>query len=155
MSSDEPPPGSRRARPGYSHRLRCGLLSAEIWHERGRVAAALRGELDVYSAGEVRLALDTAQRQALEADVLFLVEGLGFTDSSGLGVFVGALKRARAAGGAVALVTAPDFLVKTLRITGLSAHLPAFPTFEEGWDWLDRRPRPAKPRSRLDTGGWP
>lgn len=152
MSTDDPPwTGPRRARPGYSRRLRSGLLSAEVWMERGRVAARLRGDLDVLSAGEVAAAVTAAQRQTRDAGVLFLLDGLGFSDSSGLGVFVGAFKRARAAGGSVALVTVPDYLVKTLRITGLTAYLPAFPTFEEAWEWLERPPDPAARRRRLES----
>lgn len=149
MSTDVPPrPGPRRARPGYSRRLRCGLLSADLWLERGRVAARVGGDLDVFSAGDLGAALTVAQREVPDAGVLFLLHELGFSDSSGLGVFVGAFKRARAAGGAVALVAVPDYLVKTLRITGLAAYLPAFPTFEEAWDWMERRPSPAA-RKRL------
>lgn len=153
MSSDDPPrPGPRRARPGYSHRVRCGLLSAELWLERGRVAARVGGDLDVFSAGDLGAALTLAQREAPDAAVLFLLHELGFSDSSGLGVFVGAFKRARAAGGAVALVAVPDYLVKTLRITGLAAYLPSFPTFEEAWDWMERRPAPTASRKRLEPG---
>jgi len=145
MPTDVPPrAGPRRARPGYSRRLHSGPLSAEVWLERGRVAARVRGDLDIFSAGELAAALTAAQREAPDPGVLFLLDELGFADSSGLGVLVGAFKRARAAGGRVALVGVPDFLRKTLRIAGLAAHLPSFPTYEEAWAWIERpaaRPR--------------
>lgn len=141
MSTDEPSPGGgTRACSGYSRRLRCSLLAAEVRLERGRVCARLRGELDIYSADELGAALHAAQRESRDAGVLFLLEELDFADSSGLGVLVGTLKRARAAGGAVALVRVPDSLRKTLRITGLAAHLPAFPNCAEGWAFLESRP---------------
>ncbi|MBR7837269.1 STAS domain-containing protein [Actinospica durhamensis] len=133
----EPSPGGARARPGYSRRFPSSLLSAEIWLERGLVAARLGGELDIYSAADLGAALGEAQREADRGSVLFLLEALTFADSSALGVFVGALKRARAAGGGVALVGVPEFLLKTLRVTGLATHLPAFATVEEGWDRLE------------------
>ncbi len=137
MSTLEPARGGRRARPGYRRELRSSLLSGEIWLERGRVAARLRGELDIYCAADLGSALEAAQREAPEPGVLLLLGELGFADSSGLGLLVGTLKRARAGGGAVALVAAPEFLRKTLRVTGLAAHLPFFDTFDEGWAWLD------------------
>ncbi len=133
----EPSPGGTRARPGYSRRFLSSLLSAEIWLERGLVAARLRGELDIYSAADLGVALGEAQREAARGSVLFLLDELRFADSSGLGVLVGTLKRARAAGGGVALVAVPEFLLKTLRVTGLATHLPSFATVEEGWDRLE------------------
>jgi anti-sigma B factor antagonist len=124
------------AAPGQ--RPRRGLLDCEARLDRGRLVVRLAGELDIFSAGRLARAFGLAQRRAPDPCVLLLLGGLTFSDSSGLGVLVGTFKRAKARGGAVALVAVPEFLVKVLRITGLAGLMPCFPTPEEGWAWLDR-----------------
>jgi anti-sigma B factor antagonist len=69
--------------------------------------------------------------------LVLVLTGLAFADSSGLGVLVGAYKRAKVRGGAVALVESPEHLQRVLRITGLDTLLPAFDTLEAAWAHLD------------------
>lgn len=143
MEQIEPVPGGRREALARGQRARHGLLEIEARLDGGRAVVRLAGELDIFSARELGSALGLVQRCAPDPGVLLLLGGLGFCDSSGLGVLVGTFKRAKAAGGAVALVAVPEFLVKMLRITGLAGLLPYFPTFEEGWAWLDLAVRAA------------
>jgi anti-sigma B factor antagonist len=56
---------------------------------------------------------------------------VGFIDSSGLGVLVGALRRAREAQGDLRIVSARETVVKIFRITGLDRVFPVFPTLDE------------------------
>lgn len=49
------------------------------------------------------------------------LEQVEFFDSTGLGVFVGALKRIRASGGSLQLVCTQERVLTTFRITGLDS----------------------------------
>ena len=114
-------------------------LDAETWDDKGRTVVELSGELDLFTAPVLRdvlLGLAGDGKHLLAIDM----SGLRFLDSSGLGVLVGATKRAVAAGGALCLVGAPERMLKTLRITGLLRVMPAFTSLEDAFGWLDRLP---------------
>ncbi len=112
-------------------------LDAETWDDKGRTVVELGGELDLFTAPVLRdvlLGLTGNGRHFIAVEL----SGLRFLDSSGLGVLVGATKRAVAGGGGLCLVGAPERMLKTLRITGLLRVMPAFATLEEAFGWLDR-----------------
>lgn len=112
-------------------------LDAETWDDKGRTVVELRGELDLFTAPllrDVLLGLTGDGKYFLAIEL----SGLRFLDSSGLGVLVGATKRAVAGGGALCLVGAPERMLKTLRITGLLRVMPAFTSLEDAFGWLDR-----------------
>ena len=112
-------------------------LDAETWDDKGRTVVELGGELDLFTAPVLRdvlLKLTGNGRHFIAVEL----SGLRFLDSSGLGVLVGATKRAVAGGGGLCLVGAPERMLKTLRITGLLRVMPAFATLEEAFCWLDR-----------------
>lgn len=111
-------------------------LEVDTAFEDGRTVVTVGGELDVYSCPDLRGALLALSGAGHHRLALVLTE-LAFCDSSGLGILIGAYKRASAAGGGVALVEVRDPLLRTLRITGLTKHLPAFPTLAEAFVWLD------------------
>lgn len=86
---------------------------------------ALSGEVDVYTA------------PALKEKLVSLIEGgcvnlvidlrnVAFIDSSGLGVLVSALRRARERDGSVRIVCTRDSILKIFRITGLDKVFPIF-----------------------------
>lgn len=111
-------------------------LDAETWDDKGRSVVELSGELDLFTAPVLRdvlLRLTDNGRHFLAIEM----SGLRFLDSSGLGVLVGATKRAAAGGGGLCLVAAPERMLKTLRITGLLRVMPTFPSLEDAFDWLD------------------
>lgn len=78
---------------------------------------AASGELDAHTGPALRTAiLDLlAHQHALVIDMT----GLGFLDSSGLGILVGALRRIRASGGELKLVIDSDTIRKLMRLTAL------------------------------------
>lgn len=111
-------------------------LDVDATFDDGRAIVTVGGELDIYSCADLRGALLALSGAGHHRLALVLGE-LAFCDSSGLGVLIGAYKRASAAGGGVALVEVPGPLLRTLRITGLTNHLPAFPALAEAFVWLD------------------
>src|SRR5262245_4353775 len=80
-----------------------------------------RGEIDVATSPLLRSEL--ASVLAAEPDELTLdLGGVGFVDSSGLGVMVGALKRLRETGGGRFAIAHPqDAVRKVFDITGLNS----------------------------------
>ena len=88
------------------------------------------GELDVYTCPILRTELEALSRSG-RAHIVLDLAALEFTDSSGLGVMVGALKRALAADGTVRVAGAQEYLLKMLRITGLAKMFPISETVEQ------------------------
>jgi anti-sigma B factor antagonist len=78
----------------------------------------LSGEVDIYTSPSLKTALAVAAADGCSTIVVDM-NGVGFIDSSGLGVLVGALRRAREAGGDLRVVSAQEGLARILRITGL------------------------------------
>jgi len=56
---------------------------------------------------------------------------VGFLDSSGLGVLVGTLRRARMLGGSVRIAAPTRQILELLKITGLDAVFPVHDTVED------------------------
>jgi anti-sigma B factor antagonist len=77
----------------------------------------VHGEVDAYSAPQFREALREMDGEG--AHLLVDLDGVDFMDSSGLGVLIGALKRAREQRGELALVCTGQNLLRLLAITGL------------------------------------
>src|SRR5436305_12774996 len=93
-------------------------LGAESWDDRGRTVVELDGELDLFTAPllrDVLLGLTSDGKYFLAVEM----SSLAFLDSSGLGVLIGAAKRANAGGGGLCLAGARENVLKVLRITGL------------------------------------
>lgn len=83
------------------------------------------GEVDVYTAPRLKEALVSAIEGGC-VNVVVDLERVGFIDSSGLGVLVSALRRARERDGAVRIVCTRDNILKIFRITGLDKVFPIF-----------------------------
>jgi len=112
-------------------------LKVITWVDGGRAMAEAGGDLDIYTSDQLAAALTDIQGRAARPVLVLVLTDLAFCDSSGLGVMVGAVKRAKVRGGAVALVETPDYLRRTLRVTGLDVLLPSFETLEDAWRHLD------------------
>jgi anti-sigma B factor antagonist len=90
----------------------------------------LRGEIDVYTAPKLKEEL-VAVIESGCANVVIDLEGVTFIDSSGLGVLVSALRRARERDGAVRVVCTRENILKIFRITGLDKVFPVFSDITE------------------------
>lgn len=80
---------------------------------------AVSGEVDLYTAPQLKEAIDGAL-SAETPHLVFDLADLGFIDSTGLGVLVGALKGAEAMGGDVTLRNPSASTRKVLEIGGLA-----------------------------------
>lgn len=90
----------------------------------------LAGEIDVYTAPGLKKELVTIIEGGC-SHVIVDLEGVAFIDSSGLGVLVSALRRARERDGSVRIVCSRDSVLKIFRITGLDKVFPIFPNVAE------------------------
>ena len=97
-------------------------FSVEVDESGERPRVAVRGEVDVYTSPQLKQAFEgLLHGDAGARTVVIDLSGLDFIDSTGLGVLVGALKRARASGGDVVFTTPPASIMKVFEITGLTS----------------------------------
>jgi anti-sigma B factor antagonist len=96
----------------------------------GVCTVTLEGEVDVYTAPRLKERLVELLDGGCTSVIVDL-EKVSFIDSSGLGVLVSALRRAREKGGAVRIVCTRDSVLKIFRITGLDKVFPIFSDVSE------------------------
>ncbi|NTW28710.1 MAG: STAS domain-containing protein [Coriobacteriia bacterium] len=94
----------------------------------------LDGEIDVYTAPQLRERIIAAIEGGC-TNVVVDLEGVGFIDSSGLGVLVSALRRAREKDGSVRIVCTRENILKIFRITGLDKVFPIFANVSEACEF--------------------
>ena len=85
------------------------------------VAAA--GELDAHAAPVLEEVVDPLAGVA-GGDLVIDLSGVGFIDSTGLGVLVSTLKHVREAGGRLEVVATTPRVLRVLALTGLDAVIP-------------------------------
>jgi len=83
-----------------------------------RHVVAVRGEIDLFTAPELKSALADAIEEGRSRIVVDLSETT-FLDSTALGVLIGAVKRLRSREGRLTIVNTDDNIAKTFEITGL------------------------------------
>jgi anti-anti-sigma factor len=93
----------------------------------GTVVLAVRGDVDLHVAGELKGRLTETADDGGSKVVLDLSH-VTFVDSMGLGVMLGSMKRLRAHGGELHLVVAGPELRRILEITRLDRILPLHET---------------------------
>jgi anti-sigma B factor antagonist len=94
-------------------------IDLEVATSGGLAAVAVRGELDIHSAPELRAALVGVLDGGATKLVIDL-GGVAFMDSSGLGVLVGAHRRLDHLGSKLQLVGVQDPVARLLSVTGLT-----------------------------------
>ncbi len=111
-------------------------MELNISSERENDVCIMRidGEIDVYTAPRLKESL-AEQIETGCFNVVMDMRDVGFIDSSGLGVLVGGLRRAKERSGCIRLVCTRDSVLKIFRITGLDKVFPIFGTVEEAKDF--------------------
>ena len=95
------------------------LLEVDSREVAGWTVVAVRGQLDVATAPRFRQVLVEAQYGG-GTDVVVDLAGVEFLDSMGLGVLVGAIKRARSHDTQLVLAAANDRVGHVLELSGLA-----------------------------------
>lgn len=96
------------------------LLQLQTREDRGWTVVEVAGQVDVVTAPRLRQALIEAQYGGA-TDVVVDLDGVEFLDSFGLGVLVGALKRARSHAAQLVLVCSRERTRQLFTLTGLDA----------------------------------
>jgi anti-sigma B factor antagonist len=89
--------------------------------------AAISGEIDVYTAPELREKL-VGLVDSGATDIVVDMGQVGFCDSTGLGALVAALNYARDRDTVLSLAAAQERVLKVLRITGLDQVFTVYPS---------------------------
>lgn len=100
-------------------------LDIQTEHAEDVCEIKLNGEIDVYTAPKLKEEI-IALIEGGCSNVIVDLQGVAFIDSSGLGVLVSALRRARERDGAVRIICTRENILKIFRITGLDKVFPIF-----------------------------
>ena len=101
-----------------------------------RHVVAVRGEIDLFTAPELKSALSEAIESGHTRIVVDLTDTT-FLDSTALGVLIGAVKRLRSRDGRLTIVNVDDNIAKTFEITGLDQIFPISATRDDAVKALD------------------
>ena len=101
-----------------------------------RAVVAVRGEIDLFTAPELKATLTDAIEEGKLRIVVDLSETT-FLDSTALGVLIGAIKRLRGRDGRMTIVNVDQNIAKTFEITGLDQIFTIRPTRDEAVAALD------------------
>jgi anti-sigma B factor antagonist len=104
-------------------------LRTEVVDISGWAVVSLFGELDVATAPDMKERLVDLVNEGRSRIVLDL-GGVDFLDSTGLGMIVSALKRARTHGGDLRIVCTESRITRLFEITGLDKAIPLLPTVD-------------------------
>ncbi|HZV76505.1 MAG TPA: STAS domain-containing protein [Candidatus Babeliales bacterium] len=96
----------------------------------GTLVFKLRGSLDLATAPTVRAALNEASEKGSH-DLIVDLKQLDFLDSTGLGVLIGAYRRAVERGGKLRLVISDGPIARLLNVTGLMAVFAVYHSTED------------------------
>jgi anti-sigma B factor antagonist len=84
----------------------------------GKTKVFVSGEVDIYTAQSFKDKVYSIVEKA-DNDIIIDCTGLNYIDSTGLGIFVGALKKAKLTGKSICLENIKDNIKKLFVITGL------------------------------------
>ncbi|MGP4107477.1 STAS domain-containing protein [Virgibacillus sp. L01] len=93
-------------------------LKVEVSEESAKSIVGLSGEIDAYTAPQLKeslLPLTRIESQLVEVDL----EYVNYMDSTGLGVFISALKSTKENNSHLKLVNVQDRVLRLFKITGL------------------------------------
>jgi len=94
------------------------LLDANFNEQNGCWDVNLYGEVDIYNADSLKAELH-ALIEERQADIVIDCESLKYIDSTGLGVLVSALKKAKEAERSIQIINLKPYIAKIFTLTGL------------------------------------
>src|SRR5439155_23150520 len=103
------------------------MLEIEVENSHDYVVCRPVGELDAYTVGQFR---ERLAELAASPRLLIDLSSVPFMDSAGLGALIGGIRRAREAGGDVAVACSRPTLTRLLHTTGLDRIVPVTETVE-------------------------
>ncbi len=89
-------------------------------HRDGVLTASISGDLDHHTAASIRESIDQMAESAMPKVLILDFGGVGFMDSSGIGLIMGRYKLMDSMGGSVQVEHASPQLQKIIRLAGLS-----------------------------------
>lgn len=95
----------------------------KIYNDGRRMTAALCGDIDHHAARELRMELDEHIRFSRPEQLILDFGGVGFMDSSGIGLIMGRVNAMRAVGGTVLIKNAKSDIAQVIRLSGLEGLL--------------------------------
>lgn len=89
-------------------------------HRKGELVAHLSGDIDHHSAAKLREAIDRMAESVLPQLLVLDFSGVGFMDSSGIGLIMGRYKLMQSMDGKLRVERASPQLKKLMSLAGLS-----------------------------------
>lgn len=93
---------------------------AVIFERKGdTLVALLSGEIDHHTAAGFRESIDREAEMLRPAVLVLDFGGIGFMDSSGIGLIMGRYRNAAAYGGVVRVTNAPPMIERMMKLAGM------------------------------------
>lgn len=99
------------------------MATLKVFNDGKRITAALSGDIDHHAARQLREELDGIIERSQPELLVLDLEGVGFMDSSGIGLILGRLKTIKALGGELLIKNARPEIAEVISLSGLSALL--------------------------------
>lgn len=87
--------------------------------QRGTVTVHLSGDLDHNTAAQIRMEIDRLIEDPSVRRLVFDLSGLGFMDSSGIGMMIGRYKTMMRRGGSIAVLPGGGQVDRMMELSGL------------------------------------
>lgn len=128
-------------------------MSVDSWVvDQWLVVVKVRGELDAYLAPIVRERVEEVLGSGAAWLLIDLTE-VEYIDSVGLGIMIGAAKRASERSGDVAIACSRPNVLRVFEVSGTKDLLNVFPTIGEARAVLEANREKAQAAQDLDAGG--
>lgn len=94
-------------------------MTVTFEESEGTLTALLSGEIDHHTAAAFREAIDREAEVLRPRTLVLDFGGIGFMDSSGIGLIMGRYKNAAEYGGRVRVINAPPMIERMMKLAGL------------------------------------
>lgn len=94
-------------------------MTVKMSIENGVLTVLLNGEIDHHSAGAARERIDMQTEKLRPKTLVLDFGGVGFMDSSGIGLIMGRHRLMSELGGALKIANAPNNILRMFKMAGL------------------------------------